>query len=240
MVDRPLLIEYSPNYFVLDHVPRLLKSQFQYKLKLIVSLREPVSRTLSSWKFKAKEGLNLKVVDDTFNSTIAQGIQQAQCIIDCYKKAKSMKKCSIANCRALFDSRHDGRNGKNSYYAHVVKSLYVYQFLMWFEYFPRSSFFVFTTEDYRKNPIGVLEALLNFLGLPLFDPDGRMGYSDKKTLLDTLSVIINETPYSSKLEQQISQTTVNSLKNFFVEQEEILDQLLYLPGLSVSPSTHHS
>lgn len=61
---------------------------------------------------------------------------------------------SITNCRAQFDKRYDGRNGKYSYYAHVVKSLYAYQFLMWFSYFPKSEFFIFTIEQYRKNPIG--------------------------------------------------------------------------------------
>ena len=63
-----------------------------------------------------------------------------------------MKKCSITACRAINDKRGDGRNGRYSYYAHVVKSLYAYQFLMWFEYFPKSSFFIFTIEQYRKNP----------------------------------------------------------------------------------------
>lgn len=227
LIDRPLLIEYSPNYLVLDHVPRLLKAQLKYNLKFIVSLREPVSRTLSSWKFKAKEGLNLNVRDDSFNSSMFQGMQQAQCIIDCYNRMKSMKKCSIANCRAKFDTRHDGRNGKNSYYAHVVKSLYAHQIIMWLEYFPRSSFFVFTVAEYRKNPIGVMEALLNFLGLPLYDPDGKMGFTDRQQLVNILSVVVNETPYSSHLEQQILNGTVNALRDFFAEPQELLNHLLY-------------
>ena len=100
---------------------------------------------------------------------------QAKCISACYDKTKDMKKCSITSCRALNDKRGDGRNGRYSYYAHVVKSLYAYQFLMWFEYFPKSSFFVFTIEQYRKNPMGVTEAFLNFMGLPLFDPEMKVG-----------------------------------------------------------------
>ena len=61
---RPILIEYSPNYFVLDHVPLMLKQQYNYRLKFIVSLRDPIGRTISSWKFKAKEGLLRAVADD--------------------------------------------------------------------------------------------------------------------------------------------------------------------------------
>ena len=225
--NRPLLIEYSPNYLVLDHVPAILKSQFHYKLKFIVSLRNPVSRTISSWKFKAKEGLKLpNIKDDLFNISVIQGIQQSQCVIDCYNRTKSMRRCSIANCRAQYDKRYDGRNGKYSYYAHVVKSLYAYQFLLWFSYFPKDSFFIFTIEQYKKNPIGVLEALLNFMGLPLYDPEGKVGFKNKKELLDILSVIMNETPDSYLLDQQITKESILSLRDFFKHQDQMLKDVL--------------
>jgi len=225
--NRPVLIEYSPNYFVLDHLPQTLKSELNYKVKFIVSLREPVSRTLSSWKFKAKECLKLaKCRDDHFNETISQGIQQAQCIADCYWKKKSMQDCSIEECRRKHDRRRDGRNGKYSYYAHVVKSLYAYQFLMWFEYFPKSSFFIFTIEQYRKNPIGVTEAILDFMGLPLYDSSGKNGFKDKKALIDILSVVMNETPVSSALENQINKETLDNLRNFFVKEDKVLKEVL--------------
>ena len=46
----------------------------------------------------------------------------------------------------------DGRYGALSYHAHVIKSMYAYQFLQWFAYFARDQFFVFTIEDFDKNP----------------------------------------------------------------------------------------
>ena len=54
---RPVIIEYTPNYFIVDHIPKLLSQGFKklYPLKFIVSLRDPVNRTLSSWRFKAFE-----------------------------------------------------------------------------------------------------------------------------------------------------------------------------------------
>jgi hypothetical protein len=99
--NRPILIEYSPNYFVLDQVPQLLKQEFNYRLKFIVSLRDPISRAISSWKFKANEGLKLQALrkarketefpDDYFNVTMGLGMEQAKCISECYEKHKSMK-----------------------------------------------------------------------------------------------------------------------------------------------------
>jgi hypothetical protein len=234
--DRPILIEYSPNYFVLDHVPEILKAAFPYPLKFVVSLRDPIGRAISSWKFKANEGLKLNEArkkrgehvwaDDPFNMTMKAGIDQAHCVISCYAKLKSMKECSMTKCRAKFDKRTDGRNGKYSYYAHVVKSLYAYQFLMWFEYFPKSSFFIFTIEQYRKDPIGVTEAVLDFMGLPLYDPAGKYGFKDKQQLINVLSVIMNETPVAVLLEEQITKKDLAILKTFFAHQDTKLKEVL--------------
>lgn len=233
------MIEYSPNYFVLDHVPEVLKSEFKYKLKFIVSLRDPISRAISSWRFKASEGLKLaearrkrhetEFPDDFFNITMKLGIAQAKCVSDCYEKTKDMKKCSITACRAINDKRGDGRNGRYSYYAHVVKSLYAYQFLMWFEYFPKSSFFIFTIEQYRKNPVGVTEAILNFMGLPLYDPEGKFGFKNKETLLNVLSLIMNETPTAIVLNEQLANKNlsgINQLYEFFKDQDKKLKEVL--------------
>jgi hypothetical protein len=234
--NRPILIEYSPNYFVLDHVPEILKVAFPYPLKFIVSLRDPISRAISSWKFKANEGLKNNIErkkrgehiwpDDPFNMTMKSGIDQAHCVISCYTKLKSMKDCSMTKCRAKFDKRTDGRNGKYSYYAHIMKSLYAYQFLMWFEYFPKSSFFIFTIEQYRKDPIGVTEAVLDFMGLPLYDPESKLGFKDKQQLINVLSVIMNETPVSIELEAQITKKDLAVLRTFFEHQDIKLKEVL--------------
>ena len=236
---RPVLIEYSPNYFVLDHVPEVLRSEFKYKLKFVVSLRDPISRAISSWKFKASEGLRLGEArrkkhetdwpDDFFNVTMRLGMAQAKCVSDCYDKTKDMTKCSITMCRAINDKRGDGRNGKYSYYAHVVKSLYAYQFLMWFAYFPKSSFFVFTIEQYRKNSIGVTESLLNFFGLPLYDPNEKEGFKDKAKLIEVLSLIMNETPTALILDQQVGDKATNGmdkLREFFKKEDKKLKEVL--------------
>ena len=70
------------------------------------------------------------------------------------------------------------------------------------------------------------EALLDFLGLPLYDPTGKLGYKDKETLLDILSVIMNETPIAAQLEKQISKESLDTLKNFFSKHDEKLKEVL--------------
>jgi len=47
--NRPILIEYTLNYFVLDYLPQILSNAFgaNHKMKFIVCLREPAARSIS-------------------------------------------------------------------------------------------------------------------------------------------------------------------------------------------------
>ena len=51
--------------------------------------------------------------------------------------------------------------------------------------------------------VGVLEQLLDFLGLPLFDSSGRYGFQSRKNLTDLLSLQINRTPRKQCFEDQV-------------------------------------
>jgi len=114
-----------------------------------------------------------------------------------------------------------------------MKSLYAYQFLLWFSYFRKEQFFIFTIEEFRKNPIGTFERLLDFLGLPLYDPSGQSGFLDKAALMRVLAVVKNETPPKKGLEQQIKPGDLEKLKVYFSHQNKLLKHVLgWDPGYS--------
>ena len=120
---RPVFIDYTPNYFVLDHVPKLIAEGFKYgykkdryTMRFIVSLREPVSRTLSSWRFKALEHFQMqerKMIRTgkpadllLLNDSVHWGEMRAQCLWNCYHKpdgSRSMQGCNINKCRKTYD-----------------------------------------------------------------------------------------------------------------------------------------
>ncbi len=60
-----------------------------------------------------------------------------------------------------------------------------------------------------------MERLLDFLGLPLFDPSGKYGFKDRKTLTDLLALQINKTPRKLCFEEQVI-TPQKKTKNFVV------------------------
>jgi Sulfotransferase domain len=255
---RKVLIEYTPNYFIVDHIPKLLSEGFAktYPLKFIVSLREPVNRTLSSWRFKAHEnyvaqekmvakGRVEPIEISNLEDSIGWGKRRGECISKCYKRNEGdMKKCNMNKCRKKYDlmsketqlfAALEDQSAfccRTAYYAHVTKSLYAYQFAKWFSYFDKSQFFVFTIEEFTRNRIGVIERLLDFLGLPLYDPGrGKYGYKGKEELKAILSMVINKTPRKIVFENQITPAVEKELKDFFSPHNEELKKVLgFDPG----------
>ena len=115
---------------------------------------------------------------------------------------------------------------RTSYYAHITKSLYAYQFAKWFDYFDRSQFFIYTLEEFSKNRVGVLERLLDFLGVPIFDPTGRTGFSSWKNLTDLMSLQINRTPRKQCFEDQITNKATRYLHDFFAPHNALLEEII--------------
>ena len=45
--------------------------------------------------------------------------------------------------------------------------------------------------------------MLDFLGLPLYDPAGKLGFVDKASLMNVLANVRNESPLKEELEKQV-------------------------------------
>lgn len=86
MPDRPLLMEYTPNYLVHDETPLLIHKAFRHTaahLKFLMIVREPVKRMISSWRFKMEKTPGGIL---SFKSAVKSGLMQAKCIEDCFDR----------------------------------------------------------------------------------------------------------------------------------------------------------
>ena len=137
---------------MIDHIPKLLAEGFKklYPMKFIVSLREPVNRTLSSWRFKALEnyvaqekaiakGAQTPMEISSLSDSIYWGKKRGDCISTCYKRNKgNMAACNMNKCRKKYDLMSKETKPfaevqdksafccRTAYYAHITKSLYAY------------------------------------------------------------------------------------------------------------------
>jgi hypothetical protein len=254
---RPLGVEYTPNYMIVEDVPLTLKLVYTKKhlnaMKFIVCLRDPIKRTISSWISK-----KLKQPDriPDFAEVWDTGKSQANCIMDCYNSkgidiSKALQhdengdgntvnnnnnmntsddaflnatSCSFKKCIQEFD-KHEGRGAGFSMLAHVVKSMYVYQLHYWFTFFDRRNFLIFSLEEFQANEIGTLERICDFLGLNLFDTNGKKGYRNRDELVKILRVQKNVTPFNN-LAAQISSRQLIEMREWFKPHTKALFKLL--------------
>ena len=164
----------------------------------------------------------------SLQDSIYWGKKRGDCISNCYKKNKAnMAMCNMNKCRKKYDIMSKETKPfaevqdksafccRTAYYAHITKSLYAYQFAKWFQYFDKPQFFIFSIEEFTKNRIGVLERILDFLGLPLYDSNGKFGYRSRDELTNLLSFVINKTPRKDVFESQITREIEEDLYDYF-------------------------
>ena len=241
--NRPYVVDYTPNYFVMDDVPKFIKQFYGHssRIKFLLCLRNPTKRAISSWvakKVKKRSTVNSQKINQKLPSldvSIHDGMKQGTCIAECFQRnavgkdvrdfhVKIMNHCSMAKCRSNYDST--GKAGAKSTLAHVVKSMYAYQLRNWYEYFDPSQFYVFSIEEFGKNPIGVLESIFDFFGLPLYDIRGEYGFENRTSLKQVLYKVKNITPYRPSVMQAVTPQLLEELDNFFRPHNSLLVEIL--------------
>ncbi len=147
--------------------------------------------------------------------------------------AKFKDYCNITECRFNHDDV-SGSSGGRSHLAHIVKSMYAYQLIVWYEHFHPSQFHVFTLESYVECPFCEIEKILKFLELATFEDrnkDGQFGYPDKETLHQILNIKLNTTPKIEEVEAEVTSETLKNLTDFFAPHNVLLQEVLgWSPG----------
>jgi hypothetical protein len=122
--------------------------------RLIALLRNPVERAYSDYQMVARKDREHK----TFEEAI--GLQQP---------ADAGKARPPGKEGENFDGK--GSTNLNEDSEYLSRSVYVDQLLRWSEFFPREQMLVLKSEDFFENPHQTLKSVLEFLGLPEWEPE---------------------------------------------------------------------
>ena len=118
------------------------------KARLIALLRNPVDRAYSHHQQEARKG------DEplSFEEAI---------------EAEEGRLCGERN-RMLEDKKY--ASFEHQRLSYLSRGIYVDQLLRWSELYAREQLLVIKSEDFFENPLGSLESVLGFLGLPEWEP----------------------------------------------------------------------
>lgn len=198
----PLIYLYKPNtmYYPLA-AKNVFESERQFQRagypyqpegpRFLVMLREPVSRTFSSWAFKWSMDTGKET--RPWESAVYGGLATLASTLDClYKGSHDWSSTDIRLLESECSTNHF--DPRLFTLHHVMKSVYSLQFELWFSYFPSTSFHVLFMEDFIDKPVRALETTLAFLGLSMLDEDeGVRGYKTLEEAIKAVTTVLNQT-----------------------------------------------
>ena len=135
--------ESSPYYLFYPPAPKRI-SALVPQAKLIVLLRNPVDRAYSHHWLVTLEG----------NETLSfeEAIKR-----EGERMAGEHEKILANEHYSSFNHRH---------YSYLARGIYVDQLKHWMNYYPKEQFLILCSEDFYRDPAGVTQQTLEFLGVP--------------------------------------------------------------------------
>lgn len=148
--DRPtpdhIIGEKTPAYMALPFVPKRIFSLYP-KTKIIMILRNPVSRAYSHYQFNVRRGLENLSFEEAIKaepSRVTEG------------KQKTRKNFHYENHISMR-------------YSYLGLGIYDKQIQRWLDYFPREQILILKFDDLVQDPQKMMDEIFTFLGLPPFE-----------------------------------------------------------------------
>jgi hypothetical protein len=182
-----LNLDSSPYYLLHPAVPRRMRALLP-DVKLIVLLRDPVRRAYSHYwheRDKRREPLG-------------------------FEQAVDAEPQRLGNAHVQLADGTLERSAAHQHFSYLARGRYAEQLAGWFAEYPRGQFLVLKFEDLARDPLGVLNATLGFLGLP---PAAEVSLEARNT----------------RKYPPMAETTAARLREYFAPHNRQLEALLGRP-----------
>lgn len=141
--------EASPSYLFLPQIPARVAAIVP-AAKLIVVLRNPIDRALSSYHHRARKKTELRPLE------VALSLDQCR---PWTEVVATLNKPQVSDIE-----RH----------AYLARGLYAYQLEAWLNHFPRKQLLVLSAERFFKDTLPAMNRVCEFLGIPGWSGDSGM------------------------------------------------------------------
>lgn len=205
--------EGTPNYLIYPFVAQRIAENYP-DVKLIVLLRNPVSRAYSQYHMHAQRGQFTESADvllrreldflqrhpldsanfERFVYDMAGPLKDTDCPRDQYQVKSSAAQPD--HPEPYDDSLH----------GLLLRGIYYEQLRFWFEHFPREQFLILKSEDYFAQPLHILKDVApQFLEIPAWDPQYYHPSKNQNQKYPPLDTTLREElaeffkPYNEKL-----------------------------------------
>ena len=149
--------EATPRYIENPHAPQRIK-QVTPHAKFIILLRNPITRAFSQHNMNLKNDYEYRNFEDALNHETERIEGRLQ----------KMEKDS-----GYYSWNYD-------LYGYKEHGIYVDKIKQWMEVFPKEQFLIIQSEEFLEDKSKTFEQVLEFLGLPKWEPDEFVLYKKRK------------------------------------------------------------
>ncbi|MEJ6485424.1 sulfotransferase domain-containing protein [Nostoc punctiforme UO1] len=186
--------ETTPIYIYFPSITKKIFHLFP-NIKLVILLRNPVDRAISSYFHQHKINCGYKLIQDNIDNIL----EKMPSLLDKLHTFVWLEPSMIKKYRS--PSRQD------VFSYHLMNSLYIYYLKEWLNVFPREQFLFVKSEDLFSNPSVTMKKVFSFLNLPdyplaeypNYNPGSYNPISDD--LRQTLAEFFR--PHNQKLEEYL-------------------------------------
>lgn len=161
--------EATPYYLFHPCVPKRIYNLFP-KIKLIVLLRDPVSRAISHYYHEVRLGYEMLSLSDAIAQESARLHGETE--------------------KLLSDSTYHSIN--HQHYSYLARGVYIEQLKYWMTLFPKEQFLILKAEDLYTKPKDIVSQVLEFLGLPDYALSNYEKYNSGKEKTDNNLAIVDQ------------------------------------------------
>ena len=153
--------EATPSYI---SFPGIASKAFRWfpNLKLVILLRCPVKRTISSYYYRLRYlNSNLKLIEDL----IPQSLSRISEALEQISEFLRLRSAPVNYIKHVLDNKVFLGN-ENRLFPGLLGSFYISYMEEWLDVFPKEQFLILRSEDLFKQPTETMSKVYDFLGLP--------------------------------------------------------------------------
>ncbi|XP_033105466.1 heparan sulfate glucosamine 3-O-sulfotransferase 1-like [Anneissia japonica] len=180
------VLEKTPKYFIYPDVPRRICDDISPNVKIIIILRDPVTRAISDYVHEDESRERKKVEGEREDRLTPQLSPEMEALKNIHKKIdrQNIEMAGLNIYSKLGDTFEssvvDANGDVIRTNAIVDSSIYVTHILRWMEYFPRNQILILDGDAFIKDPVPALQQVESFLGVKSYFSRDNFYFDEEK------------------------------------------------------------
>ncbi|XP_071949263.1 heparan sulfate glucosamine 3-O-sulfotransferase 1-like [Antedon mediterranea] len=180
------VMEKTPKYFIYPDVPRKICDDISPNVKIIIIVRDPVTRAISDYVHEDESRARMKVEGQRKDRLTPSLSPEMEAIRNIHRRIdkQNIERAGLNIYSKLGETFEDSVVDENGDVvrtnAIVDSGIYVVHILRWMEYFPRNQILIIDGDAFIKDPVPALQKVEDFIGVNSYFSRDNFYFDEEK------------------------------------------------------------